>query len=116
MSRHDRSLGGEDHTVRPLPENGGPLFPALSRASDPETSAEAAARVDSRTLCGRVLEALRASEGLTSLEVAERLAPEGVDPVAYLQSISPRFSNLRREGLARPTGERRNKRQVWRAV
>ena len=110
--KHDRSLGGE-----PKPSSYvGPLF-AHARASDPETAKEAARDFDPTTLCAVLLEALAASglRGLTSLEAAEILAPEGIDPVAFLQSLSPRFANLRDAGRAYQTGERRGRRQVWRS-
>lgn len=116
MVARDRSLGGEDRH-----DNGGPLF-GRTRASDPETSREAAARVAADGLCAAVLEVLRGADGLTSLEVSAAIAPDGVDPVAHLQSVSPRFAQLRDAGLARVKRDadggvvKRDRRQVWEAV
>jgi hypothetical protein len=96
-------------------------FVGAARTCDPRTSHEAGLRVDAEGLCAAVADAVRAAgaRGLTSLEAAARLGPPGLDPVAYLQSISPRFAQLERLGTIRllldADGEpaRRDRRQVW---
>ena len=111
MSRATQ-LGGESQPH----QDPGPLF-ARARASDPETAKDAARDYNPGPLAAALLEALRASgdRGLTSLEAAMILAPVDIDPVAFLQSLSPRFANLRDAGKAEVVGKR-NRRQVWRAV
>ena len=97
------------------------LFRGKARDTDPETSHVAAHKVPAKLVRDRIVEALRSAgdSGLTSLEASGRIAPDGVDPTAYLQSVSPRFAELRDLGLAKVALDglgkprRRLKRQVW---
>ncbi len=78
---------------------------AHCRATDPETSKEAADALSDeilRELDGRIVGLIAAaSDGLTELEVTGILGKE------YRVSISPRFAPLRRMGLIHDTGIRR---------
>ena len=83
---------------------------ALSRNTDPDTSAAAAASVrgsKANALESKVLDTLQAhSDGLTSSEVANLLD-------LHAWSISPRFAPLRRKGLIFDSGERSGRSIVW---
>ena len=86
-----------------------PLFAsaALARRTDPETSHEAAASVDTNALESLVLDELRgAVEGLTSHQVADRTGES-------LVSVSPRMAPLERKGLIERAGKR-GRRTIWR--
>lgn len=82
---------------------------ALARRTDPETSHDAAARVDAATLAGRVLASLIADGPATSHELAARLH-------VSLVAVSPRMRPLVRSRLVEETDLRRIGRIVWRAV
>jgi DNA-binding MarR family transcriptional regulator len=82
-------------------------FSARARRRDPETSQEAAGRVDSAALAMLVLTSLRAEGPATSHELAERLKRS-------LVTISPRMKPLETAGLVRRDGKR-EKRTVWKA-
>lgn len=76
---------------------------AYARATDPSTSWEAAATVNVGKWEWVALEALRDSpDGLTILECVEETG-------APMQSLSPRFAQLRRKGLTTSDGKRRNR-------
>ena len=79
-------------------------FTARARRSDPETSQEAAGRVDGKQLAARVLEELRAGPG-TAHEIAERMG-------LSLVTVSPRMKPLEVAGKVRRDG-RRDGRTVW---
>lgn len=74
---------------------------AHARHSDPETSHEAARSVDANALERIVLGAIKRLGGATIKEVALHTGQAEV-------SISPRFAPLRKKGLIRATGKRRN--------
>lgn len=85
-----------------------------ARASDPETSLEAALSVDMKGLEARVLRCLKEHGPATSEEVSNRLG-------IALGSITPRFKRLFERGLAVRTEGRRpgasgKNRVVWAAV
>ena len=81
--------------------------PALARSADPETSKDAARRVDVTKREREALEGLRRLGGSgTSTEIAEVM---GADK----WSISPRMKPLEDKGELRRTDERRNKQIVW---
>jgi DNA-binding transcriptional ArsR family regulator len=79
---------------------------ALTRATDPATSHEAAAKLPVTALCLRVLEALKAGPQTTH-EIAARTGLAVV-------TVSPRIKPLRLAGLVEESGERRDGRNVWR--
>lgn len=82
-----------------------PLF-AHARASDPETSHEAAASVNVAALEAKVLKVLRASgEPKSSHQIAALLGLE-------LVSISPRLKPLEERGLVKRAG-RDGRRTLW---
>ena len=85
-----------------------PLIPAArARATDPETSHDAAARVDVTRRESQVMDALVALDGqATSREIAYKA---GVDK----WSISPRLKPLEEKGYIRRTDQRRDKQIVW---
>lgn len=88
-----------------------PLFatPARARRTDPETSHEAAATVDTSELEALVLDTLRRHpNGLTSHRVAEITGES-------LVTISPRMKPLETKGLVRRAGKS-GRRTIWRAV
>ena len=82
---------------------------ALYRATDPDTSKEAADKVDAVRLERLVVDAVRELGTATAHEVAEHT-------LLSLVTVSPRFAPLERKGLLRRTGERRDGRQVWALV
>ena len=82
---------------------------AGARNTDPQTSHDAAARVDGKGLCEMVLTYLLTVEDATAHEVAEALG-------LSLVTVSPRFKPLEGMRLIERTGERRDRRQTWRAV
>lgn len=79
--------------------------PALARNTDPQTSHDAAHRVDTNRLEGMVMRALEHG-AKNSKEIAEFL---GVDK----WSISPRMAPLVKKGLVMDSGIRRGKSIVW---
>lgn len=86
---------------------------APARNTDPETSHNAASKVDTSKLEGAVHEAL-AKRSMTAEEVADYLH-------LPLQSVSPRFRPLERKGFIRRTKLRRlshsgHPRIVWELV
>lgn len=84
----------------------GPLF-AHARASDPETSHEAAAKVNVGELEAKVLKVLRVAEGpKSSHDIAAILGAE-------LVSISPRMKPLEARGLVERAGKA-DGRTLWR--
>jgi DNA-binding MarR family transcriptional regulator len=82
-------------------------YSARSRRADPQTSKDAAARVDAKGLALLVLESLRRDGPATSHELAHRL---DID----LVSISPRMKPLEDAGRIERDGKREN-RTVWKA-
>lgn len=91
---------------RPTPVSDLPLF-AHARTTDPQTSKDAAQRVNAAELEARVLAVLRvAPEGKTSHEIAAVLDRP-------LVSVSPRMKPLESRGLVVRDG-RREGRTVWR--
>jgi DNA-binding MarR family transcriptional regulator len=87
-------------TLFPIPES------ARSRRSDPETSKEAATKVDVTLTEAVILDWLEVRGPLTTKEIAE-LAFCGRD------SISPRMKGLEAKGKIIRTAERRDKATVW---
>lgn len=87
-----------------------PLFratPARARATDPETSHEAAASVDTSELEALVLDTLRRHpDGLTTKEMARVTGEDRV-------TLSPRCRPLARKGLIVEAGKRDGS-IVWR--
>ena len=80
--------------------------PQSARRNDPPTS-NAAAKVPRVTLAQRVLDLLtRYPAGLTGEEIATRLS-------ARLNSVTPRFAQLRRLGLVEDSGHLRSGQIVW---
>ena len=80
---------------------GTPAF-KLARRKDPDTSMDAAEKVDSTTLEQQVYEAIaKHPNGCIAEEVMSHFPNHGV------QTISPRFAPLLRKGLIEDTGERR---------
>ena len=79
---------------------------ALARSSDPETSHDAAARVDVARAEGRVLDCLRVLGKANNNEIAEYLG-------CRVNASSPRIAPLCRKGLVRNSGERRDRQIVW---
>ena len=74
----------------------------MVRATDPDTSMDAAEKVDSTTLEQQVYEVIAMyPNGCISDEVLEHFPNRGV------QTISPRYAPLIRKGLIEDTGERR---------
>ena len=74
----------------------------MARTADPDTSHEAAEKVDSAKLERLVFEVIaRNPNGMISDEVMRHFPDHGV------QTISPRFAPLIRKGLIEDTGERR---------
>lgn len=87
------------------------LFTPIARASDPDTSHEAAKRVEPRrgTIAATALAMYRAYSH-TGLTDAELEAYTGI------RGIWKRCSDLRNAGLIRPTGEVRDGQRVCKAV
>lgn len=83
-------------------------FEARARRADPETSQEAAGRVDGKRMAERVLADLRANGPATSHEIAKRT---GLD----LVTVSPRMKPLETANLVKRAG-RRDNRTVWEAL
>ena len=79
---------------------------ALARASDPDTSHDAAASVNVARAEGRVLDCLRVMGKANNNEIAEYLA-------CRVNASSPRIAPLCRKGLVRNSGLRRNRQIVW---
>jgi len=74
----------------------------LVRTTDPDTSIDAAEKVDTTKLEQLVYEAIaKHSDGCTSEELMAHFPNHGV------QTISPRFAPLIRKGFIEDTGERR---------
>ena len=74
----------------------------MVRTTDPDTSMEAAEKVDSTKLEQLVYEAIaKHPDGCTSEELMAHFPNHGV------QTISPRFAPLIRKGFIEDTGERR---------
>lgn len=94
-----------------------PLRSAAARRTDPQTSKDAAKKVEATTanpMEGKVLEAIRASNGLTNHEI---VAATGLS----WNTCSPRIRPLVRKGLVEDSGERREgpsgkKCIVWKSV
>ena len=83
-----------------------------ARATDPQTSKDAAKRVRGNVtmLEAGVIGALESHpEGLTSHEIAERLN-------LSLVTVSPRIAPLQRKGKVEDSGIRREGRSVWRII
>ena len=79
---------------------------ALARASDPDTSHDAAASVNVARAEGRVLDCLRVVGKANNNEIAEYLG-------CRVNASSPRIAPLCRKGLVRNSGLRRNRQIVW---
>ena len=80
---------------------GTPAF-KLVRKEDPDTSKDAAEKVDTTRLEQLVYEAIaKHPNGCTSEEVMEHFPNHGI------QTISPRYAPLIRKGFIEDTGERR---------
>ncbi len=79
---------------------------ALARASDPDTSHDAAASVNVARAEGRVLDCLRVMGKANNNEIAEYLG-------CRVNASSPRIAPLCRKGLVRNSGLRRNRQIVW---
>ncbi len=80
--------------------------PRAARRNDPPTS-KVAARVPGATLAQKVLDLLTwCPAGMTGEEIATRLS-------ARLNSVTPRFAQLRRLGLVEDSGHRRSGQIVW---
>jgi hypothetical protein len=80
---------------------GTPAF-KLARRKDPDTSMDAAEKVDSTTLEQQVYEVIaKYPNGCISDEILEHFPDRGV------QTISPRYAPLIRKGFIEDTGERR---------
>ena len=79
---------------------------ALARASDPDTSHDAAASVNVARAEGRVLDCLRVMGKANNNEIAEYLC-------CRVNASSPRIAPLCRKGLVRNSGLRRNRQIVW---
>jgi hypothetical protein len=74
----------------------------MVRTTDPDTSMDAAEKVDSTTLEQKVYEAIaKHPNGCIAEEVMSHFPNHGV------QTISPRFAPLIRKGFIEDTGERR---------
>ena len=74
----------------------------MVRKDDPETSMDAAEKVDSTTLERQVYEVIaKYPDGCIAEEVMSHFPNHGV------QTISPRFAPLLRKGLIQDTGKRR---------
>ena len=74
----------------------------MARTKDPDTSHEAAEKIDSAKLERLVFEVIaRNPNGMTSDDAMRHFPDHGV------QTISPRFAPLIRKGLIEDTGERR---------
>jgi hypothetical protein len=74
----------------------------MVRKDDPDTSMDAAEKVDSTTLERQVYEVIaKHPDGCIAEEVMSHFPNHGV------QTISPRFAPLLRKGLIKDTGERR---------
>ena len=74
----------------------------MVRKDDPETSMDAAEKVDSTTLERQVYEVIaKHPDGCIAEEVMSHFPNHGV------QTISPRFAPLLRKGLIEDTGKRR---------
>ena len=74
----------------------------MVRKDDPDTSMDAAEKVDSTTLERQVYEVIaKHPDGCIAEEVMSHFPNHGV------QTISPRFAPLLRKGLIEDTGERR---------
>lgn len=82
-------------------------FAARARVTDPATSHQAAARVDAKTVAGRVLESLRVYGPADSDQLAARLGLK-------LVTVSPRLRPLERAGFVREHAIR-DGRIVWAA-
>ncbi len=81
-------------------------FEAHARNTDPETSHAAAHETNAQRLEKIVLEYLATHGPSNTKEIAA-----GTE--TRLVSISPRMAPLKRKGLVRLTGERRDRAQVW---
>ena len=81
---------------------------AYARSSDPSTSHEAAARVDTNALEKLVVEDLIANGPATSTQVATRVGRDK-------WSISPRFKPLELKDLIHRTGKKAGRSEVWAA-
>jgi len=74
----------------------------MVRTTDPDTSMDAAEKVDSTTLEQQVYEVIaKYPNGCISDEILEHFPDRGV------QTISPRYAPLIRKGFIEDTGERR---------
>lgn len=102
------------HAPDPNPDQGdlfvAPATAGSVRASDPQTSADAAALVDSRRRCTEVLAALRVAArrhggGATPFEIEHQLAEHGI--VMASNVISRRLLDLEGTGLVLRTDQRR---------
>ncbi len=83
---------------------------ALARSSDPDTSKDAAARVNVSKRERQVLDALKSlGDKATTREIADR---SGVE----LLTVSPRLKPLEAKGLVRRTEARRDGAIVWAVV
>lgn len=90
------------------------VTPGMARVSDPETSREAAASVDTGRFEQAVVNALRSHPDSSIQDVVE------ITGERY-RSISPRFAPLRRKGLIYVSGKKRAAQtgrtvQSWRAL
>ena len=81
--------------------------PARSRLTDPQTSRDAASRVDAPNLADRVLTELRVNGPGTSREIAERMG-------LSLVTVSPRLKPLEDAGEVQRIG-RRDGMTIWEA-
>lgn len=91
-------------TFNPTPD----LFaPARSRARDPQTSRDAAERVNVTKDEASIIQALMMFGPMTTAECATKLNRPR-------ENISARFRPMERAGKISETGERRNGSMVWR--
>jgi hypothetical protein len=104
------------------PVHGGfPELPAfvagLARTSDPVTSKEAAATVSGGKLCDQILVALEANASVAADMAVPDAGYTGKELAQLtgipLNSVTPRFAQLRRKGLIHAIGKR-DKQLVWR--
>jgi hypothetical protein len=81
---------------------------AHARDSDPDTSHAAAASVSVTKLEQLCIDMLRAHGNLTTFEATEHAIAAGWSELTR-DSLSPRFTTLRRKGLVYDTGQKRRR-------
>ena len=84
------------------------MFIARARSTDPETSYEAAGKINGQGLCERVVDEMHRGGPGTAHEIAERMG-------LALVTISPRMKPLEEAGKVTRCG-RRDGRTVWALV